>query len=112
MISQKESSINNKTVGFDEYDPQIYAKVQEIQRQYRVARENEWYARKEHMASQMADDSVSFNPASLNELIIRVRYLTKEVCHLQEIVDANKEIVDAKGLLLDASIEEIYGEKI
>lgn len=58
MISQKESSINNKTVGFDEYDPQTYAKVMEIQRQYRVARENEWYAHQEHVASQMADDFI------------------------------------------------------
>ena len=91
MISQKESSIN--------IDPQTYVKVMDMQRQYQVARENEWYARQEHMASQMADAS-----ASLNELVARVRCLTREVWHL-------KEIVDAKGLVLDASIEEIYGDK-
>ena len=96
MISQKESSIN--------IDPETYAKVMDIQRQYRVARENGWYvpqeyAPQEQMASQMADAS-----ASLNELVARVRCLTREVWHL-------KEIVDAKGLVLDASIEEIYGDK-
>ena len=111
MISQKESSINNKTVGFDEYDPQIYAKVQEMQRQYRVARENynrfarenEWYA---HQGQASVEASVADIPyRSLDELVTRVRCLAREVGYL-------KTIIDTKGLLLDASIEEIYGDKI
>lgn len=99
MISQKESSINNKTVGFDEYDPQIYAKVQEMQRQYRAARENEWYARQE----QASVANIPYH--SMNELVSHVRYLESEVRYL-------KSVIDKKSLLLDASIEEIYGDKI
>ena len=99
MISQKENSIN--------IDPQIYAKVQEIQRQYRVARENEWYARQGHMASQIADVS-----SNLSEVVSHVRYLEQEVVCLTTEIGRLRSIVDAKGLLLDASIEEIYGDKI
>ena len=99
MISQKESSINNKTVGFDEYDPQTYAKIQEIQRQCRVARENEWYARQEQ--ASVAD--IPYR--SMNELVSHVRYLESEIRYL-------KSVIDEKSLLLDASIEEIYGDKI
>lgn len=99
MISQKESSTNNKFVCIDAYDPHLYAKVQEMQRQYRVARENEWYARQE----QASVANIPYH--SMNELVSHVRYLESEVGHL-------KEIVDAKSLWLDASIEEIYGEKI
>lgn len=100
MISQKESSINNKTVGFDEYDQQIYAKVQEIQRQYRVARENEWYAHQQ----QASVSDISYR-SSMNELVSHVRYLENEVRYL-------KSVIDAKSLWLDESIDEIYGEKI
>lgn len=107
MISQKESSINNKTVGFDEYDPQIYAKVQEIQRQYRVARENEWYARQERMASQMANI-----PSSMNELVSHVRRLEQEVGYLTTEIGRLRNIISTKSLLLDESIDEIYGDKI
>ena len=107
MISQKESSINNKTVGFDEYDPQIYAKVQEIQRQYRVARENEWYARQERMASQMANI-----PSSMNELVSHVRRLEQEVGYLTTEISRLRNIISTKSLLLDESIDEIYGDKI
>ena len=85
MISQKESSINDKTVSRDEYDPQIYAKVQEIQRQYRAA--------------SVADTSYH----SMNELVSHVRYLESEVRYL-------KSVIDKKSLWLDASIEEIYGD--
>ena len=97
MISQKESSINNKTIGFDEYDPQIYAKVQEIQRQYRVARENEWYDRQE----QVSVANIPYH--SMNELVSHVRYLESEVRYL-------KSVIDKKSLWLDASIEEICGD--
>lgn len=89
MISQKENSIN--------IDPQIYAKVQEIQRQYRVARENEWCARQGQ--ASVADASYS----SMNELVSRVRYLESGVRYLKSVIDEN-------SLLLDASIEEIYGD--
>ena len=91
MISQKESSIN--------IDPQIYAKVQEIQRQYRVARENEWYARQ----GQASVADIPYR--SMNELVSHVRYLESEIRYL-------KSVIDEKSLLLDASIEEIYGDKI
>ena len=88
MISQKESSINNKTVGRDEYDPQIYAKIQEIQRQYRAA--------------SVAD--ISYR-SSMNELVSHVRYLESEVRYLKSVINTN-------SLLFDASIDEIYGDKI
>lgn len=107
MISQKESSINDKTVSRDEYDPQIYAKIQEMQRQCRVAQEKEWYAHQEHMASQMADASVSFS-----RLKDHVDYLENEVVFLTSEVSRLRNIISTKGLLLDASIEEIYGDKI
>ena len=100
MISQKESSINNKTVGFDEYDPQIYAKVQEIQRQYRVARENEWYARQ----GQASVSDISYR-SSMNDLVSHLRYLESEVRYLKSVINTN-------SLLFDASIDEIYGDKI
>ena len=106
MISQKESSINNKTVGFDEYDPQIYAKVQEIQRQYRVARENEWYARQEQ--ASVAD--IPYR--SMNELVSHVRRLEQEVGYLTTEVGRLRNIISTKSLLLDESIDEIYGDKI
>ena len=89
MISQKESSIN--------IDPQIYAKVQEIQQQYRVARENEWYAHQGQVGAELVDRG------AINELFTRVRCLAREVGYL-------RTIIDTKGLLLDASIEEIYGD--
>ncbi len=99
MISQKESSINNKTVDFDAYDPQTYAKIQEIQRQCRVARENEWYARQ----GQASVADIPYR--SMNELVSHVRYLESELRYLKSVINTN-------SLLLDASIDEIYGDKI
>jgi hypothetical protein len=91
MISQKESSIN--------IDPQTYVKVMDMQRQYQVARENEWYARQEQ--ASVAD--IPYR--SMNELVSHVRYLESEIRYL-------KSVIDEKSLLLDTSIEEIYGDKI
>ena len=106
MISQKESSINNKTVGFDEYDPQTYAKIQEIQRQCRVARENEWYAR------QGRASVASMPYRSMDELASHMRYLEENVGFLKAEVVRLRNIINTKGLLFDESIEEIYGDKI
>ena len=114
MISQKENSTNIVDASTNIVDAVTYAeKCRQLmtsigQAEDYVAvntngvshRENVWNAHQGNMVGQLSDVSVS-----LNELVARVRYLTKEVRYL-------REIMDAKSLLLDASIEEIYGDKI
>lgn len=105
MISQKESSTNIvDAVTYAEKYRQSMIPIGQTADYVAMStngvlhEENGQYALQANMESQLSDVSVS-----LNELVSHVRYLESEVGYL-------REIVDAKGLLLDASIEEIYGD--